>query len=110
MKLISALIAALTIAAPVSANTLYPDSLNYDSLGGRGTYNSGDYTKLRDNDLNRNSLYDSTIRDNNSVNYYDCDTFGTCRARRVTKSTKQDSRRRNASFLMPDYLMQLEAP
>ena len=78
MKLITAFIAALTIAAPVSAYDLYPDSLNYDSPGGRGTYNQGDYTELRDNDLNRNSLYASTIRDNETGTYYDCNNLGMC--------------------------------
>lgn len=81
MRLFALLAASSLFAAPVSAYDLYPDSMNYDSLGGSGTYNRGEYTELRDNDLNRNSLYESTIKDNDTGDYYDCNSLGMCHAR-----------------------------
>ena len=64
----------------VKADTLWRDSFNHNTLGGSGTYNSGDYTELRDNDINRSTIYDSTIQDRNG-NLYDCNSIGSCHSR-----------------------------
>ena len=76
--LIGATIALLGTTA--NAENLWRDGFNHNPLGGQGTYNSGDYTELHNYDLNRNSLYESTIQDR-SGNYYDCDYIGTCHQR-----------------------------
>ena len=64
----------------VKADTLWRDSFNHNPLGGSGTYNNGDYTELRDNDINRSTIYDSTIQDRNG-NLYDCNSIGSCNSR-----------------------------
>lgn len=66
--------------APATAQTLYRDPFNYNPIGGSATYNNGRYTELNQNDIHRNSLYDSTIRDRNG-NLYDCNSIGTCNQR-----------------------------
>ena len=72
---------ALLIPAPeVKAETMWRDSFNHNTLGGSATYNNGDYTQLRNNDINRNSLYESTIQDRDG-NLYDCNSLGTCNSR-----------------------------
>ena len=81
MKLFSLIAASTLLAAPVSAETLYPDHYNYDPYGGSGTYNGGDYTRLNENDWERDILSEETIRDNNTGDLYDCDLFGTCTQR-----------------------------
>lgn len=80
MKLFTALTAALLVAAPASAQYLYRDPVNYNPLGGRATYGYGSYTELNQNDINRNRLYDSTLKDRNG-NLYDCNSLGFCQNR-----------------------------
>ena len=87
MKLINSIAAAAVISGSffiqnpaVKADTLWRDSFNHNTLGGSGTYNSGDYTELRDNDINRSTIYDSTIQDRNG-NLYDCNSIGSCHSR-----------------------------
>lgn len=74
------LITSLVFINPVAAEMLYQDGINFDPLGGVGTYNNGDYTQLSPNDINSNSLYEGTIRDRNG-NLYDCDFIGSCHSR-----------------------------
>jgi hypothetical protein len=72
---------AMTLITPAAkADTLWKDSFNHNTLGGSGTYNSGEYTQLRDNDINRSSIYESTIQDRDG-NLYDCNSIGTCNSR-----------------------------
>ena len=73
-------LAAVLSGTSVSADTLYRDSFNHNTLGGSGTYNSGGYTQRNDHDLNRNSLYDATLQDSNG-NLYDCNSLGSCSSR-----------------------------
>jgi predicted secreted Zn-dependent protease len=82
MKLTALLSAGLLLfaAAPASADLLYQDPFSYDPIGGRTTYNQGEYSTLNQNDFGHSPFHDRTIRDSNG-NYYDCGQFGQCWAR-----------------------------
>ena len=86
-KTLVAPVAALTLliggvvsTQEVKAETMWRDSFNHNTLGGSATYNNGEYTQLRNNDINRNSLYESTIQDRDG-NLYDCGSLGQCNSR-----------------------------
>lgn len=82
--IVGALIGAVAFAMlppPGNAYDLYPDRTNWDSIGGSGTYNQGDYTRLRDNDFDRDTWSEETIRDNSTGDLYDCDSWNSCTRR-----------------------------
>ena len=81
MKLFALIAASSLFAAPVSAYDLNSDPFNHDPLGSTGTYNQGGDTVLRSNDITRNSIYASTIRDNRTGDLYDCNNIGMSNSR-----------------------------
>ena len=80
IRIITITAAALLMGGTAQAQ-LWEDSFNHDPLGGTSTYNNGSYTELDSWDVNSSSIYDSTIRDNSTGTYYDCDSIGMCYAR-----------------------------
>jgi len=74
-------ISGLITISPLSADTLYRSEMD-DGLWGRGYRGGGrSYQALPDNDIYRNTLYDETLRDDQTGEYYDCDYIGGCRKR-----------------------------
>ncbi len=66
---------------PVSADTIYRSEMD-DGIWGRGYRGGGSsYQALPDNDIHRNTLYDETLRDDQTGEYYDCDYLTGCRSR-----------------------------
>ena len=74
-------ISGLITISPLSADTLYRSEMD-DGLWGEGYRGGGrSYQAVPDNDIYRNSLYDKTLRDDETGDYYDCDYIGGCSKR-----------------------------
>ena len=69
------IVAALLIPSAANADYLYLDRYNNDRLSSLGTYNNGEYERLRSDDVNTSYLHDMTLQDHYG-NYYDCDFRG----------------------------------
>lgn len=72
---------AVLVMGSAAQAQLWEDSFNHDPLGGSSTYNNGAYTELDENDVNGSLIWDSTIQDNSTGTYYDCDSIGMCHER-----------------------------
>ena len=71
-----------SISNELKADTLYRSPLYDNSLYGGEAYRGGGktYHTIPDNSIQRNSLYDSQIKDRDG-NIYNCNSFGSCRYR-----------------------------
>ena len=79
-KILTSLVLSVPLlATPALAETLWSDP--FPNVWGETTYNNGNYTQLDPNDLNSSVLWDSTIRDNTTGEYYDCNSLGMCNPR-----------------------------
>ena len=74
-------ISGLITISPLSADTLYRSEID-DGLWGEGYRGGGkSYQAVPDDDIYRNTLYDKTLRDDETGDYYDCDYIGGCTKR-----------------------------
>ena len=71
-----------SISNELKADTLYRSPLYDNSLYGGEAYRGGGktYHTIPDNSIQRNSLYDSQIKDRDG-NIYNCNSLGSCRYR-----------------------------
>jgi hypothetical protein len=73
-------LAAIALAAPAQAQTLYQDSFSH-SIYNTPTYGNGRYESLPSYDVNRNSIYQDTLKDRSTGQYMDCNSLGICHYR-----------------------------
>lgn len=81
--LIATLLGIGSVIEPAAtAQTLYRAPIYDNSLNGGPAYRGGGetYYQVPDNSINRNTLYDSQLKDSNG-NIYNCNSLGNCQYR-----------------------------